>query len=114
MVTPRPRCSKLSAVVHDVVQGVDLEDAQQQGVGLVTGERHRLEVGGDAGHEAEHADQEEHRPHRGRRHLKRRGRFSGLAQREGRSGHDARSPSPKAWVHSSWVSASVTPATNAA
>jgi hypothetical protein len=48
--------------VHDVVQDRHLEDAEQLGIGVVTGERHVAEVRGHARDEPEDAHEKEHRP----------------------------------------------------
>ena len=45
--------------VDDVVQDRHLEQAQQLGLGVVGGERQGVVIRGDAGDEAEHADEEE-------------------------------------------------------
>src|SRR5256886_382247 len=47
--------------VHDVVQDRDLEDAEQQGAGVVTGERHAAVVRGQARDEPRDADHKEDR-----------------------------------------------------
>ena len=46
--------------VDDVVQGRDLEDAQQKGPGMVAGEVQLVLACGDSRNEAQEADQQEH------------------------------------------------------
>jgi hypothetical protein len=49
--------------VHDVVQDRDLEDVEELGAALVTGELHGVVVRGDAGDEAQDAHEQEDGAH---------------------------------------------------
>jgi hypothetical protein len=58
--------------VHDVVQHRNLKQSKQFRAGVMAGEAEHVEVGRDAGYEAQHAGEQERRAHRKRRHLHRR------------------------------------------